>query len=106
MIASLITVLASQLPAQTFMILDDFNGSDGAGPDGLLLSGNTLYGAQGQICSRSTPRAWVLGSFIPLPRLRRGSTLSGNILYMGQRLERLTGAVYQVNTDSTGFTFA
>jgi uncharacterized repeat protein (TIGR03803 family) len=111
---------AAQLTAQVFTTLHSFTGgSDGAQPNaGLVLSGNTLYGAayigggsgEGTVFKVNTDGTGfkVLESFnggnneaYPETRL----LLSGNTLYGASGGPGTTsGTLFAVNTNGTGFT--
>jgi uncharacterized repeat protein (TIGR03803 family) len=109
---------AAHLTAQVFTTLHSFTGgSDGASPDaGLVLSGNTLYGAAysganyGTVFKVNTDSTGfkVLESFDGLNNEAGPETrllLSGNILYGASAGPgTTTGTLFAINTNGTGFT--
>jgi uncharacterized repeat protein (TIGR03803 family) len=109
--------------AQTYTVLHDFSGNDGASPEAtLVLSNMTLYGTAllGGISNNGTlfkintdgSSFTVLKKFIggadgalPLGRLvLAGTTLYGTTQSGGLGINRGGGTVFKVNTDGTGFT--
>jgi uncharacterized repeat protein (TIGR03803 family) len=106
--------------AQTFTTLHSFAGypSDGAGPSGLILSGNTLYGTAGGGGSSGVGTVFAVQTngtgFTNLHSFTGGSDganpngliLSGNTLYgtATQGGSSGAGTVFAVHTDGTGFT--
>jgi uncharacterized repeat protein (TIGR03803 family) len=118
LVAALSLIPTSRATAQTFTTLYSFtNGSDGARPVSLVLSGNTLYGtAESGGTGRggtvfkvntdgtgfATVYCFTNGSDGTGPGV--GLTLSGNTLYgTSQGGTGSNGTVFEVNTDSTGF---
>jgi uncharacterized repeat protein (TIGR03803 family) len=112
LVAGLELVLASQLPAQTFKTLHNFNGNDGGNTSsGLILFSNTLYGTTlSTVFALNTDGT----GFRTLHTLNGGTdgggvgglVLSGNTLY-GPAITAGSGGfgtVFSVNTDGTGFT--
>jgi uncharacterized repeat protein (TIGR03803 family) len=107
-------VLVSQLPAQTFKTLHNFNSSDGGHSyGGLFFSSNTLYGTtESTVFALNSDGTGfrTLHSFTNLTEgvgVYGGLVLSGNTLYgttsQGGGIG-LYGTVFAVNTDGTGFT--
>src|ERR1017187_6087543 len=121
LIAGLNLIPAGRVTAQTFTTLHSFTGgSDGMAPSpGLILSGNTLYGAaewggssgngtvfavQTNGTGFTTVYSFTGGSDGSLPVA--GLILSGNTLYgtAYQGGSGGAGTVFAVHTDGTGFT--
>src|SRR6266566_535349 len=117
LITSLGLMLAGQASAQTLTPLHSFSGNDGAGLNGLILSGNTLYGAtagsttfgQGTVFAvradgsgfstlyafSGNDGAWPNGLILSSNSLY-GTTYTGG--------DSAAGTVFTLNTDGTGFT--
>ena len=138
LITGLGLTLATSVTAQTFTTLCSFTAgntnssnvytnSDGAGPNALILSGNTLYGTaggggtngNGTVFTVNTDGTGItnLHTFMALSQIYSGTNsdgaaplarviLSGNTLYgtaQGGGTNG-TGTVFAVHTDGTGFT--
>src|SRR5208282_2806387 len=129
LLAALGLILAGRSSAQTFTNLHNFAGSprDGAHPQaGLIISGNTLYGATDSGGSASNGTVFAInangtgftnlysftatsgsystnsdGAYPAGTLLLSGSTLYGTAQYGGTNGN---GTVFAVNTDGTGFT--
>src|SRR5437773_2042224 len=112
-------ILAGQVTAQTFTTLHSFTGTEGAGPIGLILGANRLYGAT-RYSSSFSPYGTVFSlnkngtGFTNLYRLSSsdgwymngGLVLTGNALF-GTAAHGGTngnGTVFALNTGGTGFT--
>src|SRR6266542_644321 len=122
LIAGLGLIPAGRSMAQTFTSLHSFTASDGAGPyAGLILSGNTLYGAAetadfggssgfGTVFKVNTDGTGFtnLHNFTGSDGARpeAGFILSGNTLYAtaAEGGPSGNGTLFAVNTDGTGFT--
>ena len=119
----LLCLAASPTSAQTYTVLHNFNGSDGAYPSATLaLSDVALYGTamEGGISNNGTlfkintdgSGFTVLKSFtgssdgaLPLGRLvLAGTTLYGTTQSGGMGINNGGGTVFKINTDGTGFT--
>jgi uncharacterized repeat protein (TIGR03803 family) len=133
LIAALNLIPAGRVTAQTFTTLHTFTGNDGAAPNGLILSGNTLYGTArgggftstqlplgaGTVFALNTDGTGFtnLHSFTALPGISYGTNSDGIRPYAGLILSGNTlygttanggssgwGTVFKVNADGTGFT--
>ena len=125
LIAALNLIPAGRVTAQTFTTLHsftaypDYPNTDGANPNGFVLSGNILYGTAGAGSSSQSGTVFKLNTdgtgfttlysfpgssdgFYP----EAGLVLSGNTLYGTTRQggSSYGGTVFAVNTDGTGFT--
>jgi uncharacterized repeat protein (TIGR03803 family) len=119
------TVVVASVTAQTFTVLHSFTAtdlasganSDGANPNGLFLSDNTLYGTAGYGGTSGNGTVFALNAdrtgFTVLHNLSgsdggdaSGLILSGNIVYGVEPLGGgpSQGTLFCVNADGTGFT--
>ena len=119
LIAGLVLIPAGRVVAQNFTTLYTFtNGSDGNRPSGLVLSGNTLYGATELGGPATVGTVFALGTngtnFAVLYTFTNGSDgaeplgdliLSGNLLYGTALYSGILGfgTVFAINTNGTGF---
>jgi uncharacterized repeat protein (TIGR03803 family) len=113
-------VMADRLPAQTYIVLHDFNGADGLNPSTLVRSGETLYGttmnanqagafSAGNIFRINTDGSGfqVLKSFA----YRDGVNPFGGLVVSNSVLYGVTesggtgggGTIYRINTDGSDF---
>src|ERR1035438_6425381 len=119
----LLCLAAGPTLAQTYTVLHEFSGSDGANPQATLtLSNMTLYGTafQGGISNNGTLfrintdgsgftvlKNFTGGSDGALPSGRlvlAGTTLYGTTQSGGLGINQGGGTVFKINTDGTGFT--
>jgi len=109
--------LTGRLPAQTFTMLHNFAGNDGANPAaGLILSGNTLYGTTsgdglgfGTVFAVNTDGTGFTTLHGDGGNPLAGLVLSGSTLYGTTYGTTLiggygAGTVFKVDTDGMGFT--
>jgi uncharacterized repeat protein (TIGR03803 family) len=115
---------AIQATAQTYTVVHSFptDGSDGTSPNGMVLSGTTLYGTAASGGTYSYGTVFTVQtdgtSFAVLFNFNgttdganpsSGLVLSGNTLYgttyhLGSADQSVRGTVFKVKTDGTGFT--
>jgi uncharacterized repeat protein (TIGR03803 family) len=109
---------APTLEAQTFTTLHNFiGGSRSAGPAGLILAGNTLYGTTSQGGASGNGAVFAVNTdgtgFTNIYSFTGGNNdglrpasliLTGNTLYGTSQGTSNSGAIFTLNTDGTGFT--